>query len=627
MAQTPVIDSLRKVSATAEKQMDRAYAYQRLAWLHILKDSKAALAFNDTAHVMYTNLKDEEGIAQTNYKFGVIYRYTGDYIKAHERLNRYRTYVAQEQDSFGLGDVAYQKGVVYSLQGDYENSLAEYFETLRWYELKKDSASYGFTWNSIGLIQKNLERYEEALTSFEKAQYFNLKFDKKADVADAYNSMASIYFIQKKLDTSEILHKKSLAIDLEIDNQWGIAMSYFNLGSLEKFKRNKARALFYYQKAAEIQKLNNYTKDLTETQIGMAELFRDSKEFKKAETLLSKALLQAANSNASLKKIHLLHSEVSEQLGDTKSAVYHLKQYNKANDAILNEESIKQINLLTQRYEATKKEEEIAVQQLQLSEQQALLNRKKQQFRWAMAGVVALIGLLLGSWFVYNQRQKRKAQELIALRKQSEVETLESLIQGEEKERLRIAQELHDGVNGDLSAIKYKLNELATSNQQGLKEAVAMLDKSCEQVRAISHNLVPPALENFDLRAATSDYCYKMNANYAPEVVFQYLGDTALLPKEVEVNMYRIVQELVTNALKHAKANEIHVQLSANNKILQLTVEDDGVGFEANKISNQGIGLKNIASRVDYLGGELDIVSNNEGTSVSVLLTKNQLDD
>lgn len=625
MGQITRVDSLEIVAQTAEKEVDRASAYQRLAWLHILKDSKAAAAYNDTAHAKYLAIKDDRGVAQTNYKYGVIYRYTGDYTKAHQSLDLYKAFAVKVKDSAAQGDVAYQKGVVYSLQGDYENSLRAYYETLHWYELKKDSASYGFTWNSIGLVQKNLKRYADALESFEKAQTFNLMFDKKADVADAYNNMGSIYYLQMQYDTAENLHKKALALDIEIDNQWGVATNYFNLGNIQKAKGNQELALSYYRKAAKIQKTNNYTNELVETNIGLAALYNESGNYRKAEEILTAAVPMASESRKSLKRIHQLHAEVSERLGDHKKALFHSKKYNEVHDAVLNEASLKQINLLSQRYEAKKRDEEIAVQQLKLNEQENELRRKDQQFKLAMVGIVSLLLLLLGSWVVYNQRQKRKAQQLIALRRQSEIETLESLIQGEEKERLRIAQELHDGLNGDLSAIKFKLNSLLESNDTVVKEVVSMLDKSCEQVRTISHNLVPPALEKFDLRTAASDYCFRMNSSHEPEISFQYLGNSMSLSKKVEINLYRVIQELITNSVKHANATEIHVQLSASDDTIHLTVEDDGSGFNTSVPELDGIGLKNVKSRVAYLDGELDVISNLEGTSISILIDKSNL--
>ena len=154
-----------------------------------------------------------------------------------------------------------------------------------------------------------------------------------------------------------------------------------------------------------------------------------------------------------------------------------------------------------------------------------------------------------------------------------------------------------------------------------------MLDKSCDQVRAISHNLVPPASEKFDLRTATSDYCLEMNAIHQPKIAFQYVGKEVDLPKNVEVNLFRITQELVTNSVKHAEAKEINVQLSMLDNMLQLTVEDDGKGYDLDNITSEGIGIGNIRYRVDYLNGELDVSSNEQGTYVNILIDKSRFNE
>lgn len=193
-------------------------------------------------------------------------------------------------------------------------------------------------------------------------------------------------------------------------------------------------------------------------------------------------------------------------------------------------------------------------------------------------------------------------------------------MEGEEKERLRIAKELHDGVNGDLSAIKFKLSSLLEMNNTVIKEAVSMIDKSCEQVRAISHNLVPPSLKDFNLLEAVDEYCQSMNGIHSPEITFQHLGNAIVLDKKQEANIFRIVQELVTNSVKHAEANEINVQLSHLENTLQLTVEDNGKGFDKDQVKSDGIGLQNVSSRVDYLNAELDFVSNEKGTSYTITM-------
>jgi signal transduction histidine kinase len=236
-----------------------------------------------------------------------------------------------------------------------------------------------------------------------------------------------------------------------------------------------------------------------------------------------------------------------------------------------------------------------------------------------------MVSILL--FILYKQYRKQKDKEIISLKREQQVKTLESLILGEEKERFRIAKELHDGVNGDLSAIKYKLTSLLEKNNIVINEAVEMIDKSCEHVRAISHNLIPPSLEKFNLIEAVDDYCASANDIHEPEITFQHIGKEVNIPKKVEVNIFRIIQEIITNSIKHAKATEINVQVSNQNNNLQITIEDNGVGFNKDKVSGDGIGLKNIQSRVDYLNASLDLVSNNKGTSYTIEIDTSKLND
>lgn len=164
-------------------------------------------------------------------------------------------------------------------------------------------------------------------------------------------------------------------------------------------------------------------------------------------------------------------------------------------------------------------------------------------------------------------------------------------------------------------------------NATVVDEIVAMIDKSSEQVRAISHNLVPPSLEKFNLIEALADYCTTMNDAHKLSINFQHIGAHPKLSKNNEINIYRIVQELVSNSIKHSEAQEITVQLSSHEKHIQITVEDDGKGFDSYAMDKRGIGLKNIASRIDYLNATKDLVSNDKGTSYTIEIDIEKLND
>lgn len=320
-------------------------------------------------------------------------------------------------------------------------------------------------------------------------------------------------------------------------------------------------------------------------------------------------------------------AEVEKKKGNYRKSNKLLEKSIILKDSIYSQENRAILANADAKYETEKKDKEIIQQQLQLEKTESELQKKKTQTNYLIGIITFLLIASILAWFLFQQRQKRKNQEIITLKREHQIKTLETLIEGEEKERFRIAKELHDGVNGDLSAIKFKLSTLLEMNNTVIKEAITMIDNSCNQVRAISHNLVPPSLDNFNLLEAVEEYCEKSDASHSQKIIFQHLGDTIDMSKKEEINIFRVIQELVTNSIKHAGATEINVQISCRSKIMQITVEDNGKGFDTNTMEGKGIGLKNIQSRVDYLHGTIDLISNKQGTSITIEIDRNPNDN
>ena len=316
-------------------------------------------------------------------------------------------------------------------------------------------------------------------------------------------------------------------------------------------------------------------------------------------------------------------AEAEKEIGNYRKSNELLEKSITIKDSVYSQENRAILVNSDAKYESEKKDKEIALQQLQLEKTESELEKKKVQANYLIGIVTFLLIASILAWFLIRQRQKRKNLEIITLKREHQIKTLETLIEGEEKERFRIAKELHDGVNGDLSAIKFKLSTLLEMNNTVIKEAITMIDNSCNQVRAISHNLVPPSLENFNLLEAVEEYCEKSDATHLQKITFQHLGDEVNMSKKEEINIFRIIQELVTNSIKHANATTIDVQISCRNKVMQITVEDNGKGFDKEKVIGKGIGLVNIQSRIEYLNGSMDLISNDQGTSTTIEIDKN----
>ena len=247
-------------------------------------------------------------------------------------------------------------------------------------------------------------------------------------------------------------------------------------------------------------------------------------------------------------------------------------------------------------------------------------SKKEKQFYF-----ISSIGMILfsfGIWYFFKQKQKINTKEIITLQQQKEITKLQGLIEGEEKERIRLAQDLHDGINGDLSSIKFQLSSidtqaLSSENKNLFSKAIDMIDNSCDQVRNISHNLSPTAINEFGLINSVINYCSKLEQFHEIKINFQHFGNVIKLSKTIETVIYRIIQELLNNIIKHAKASEALVQINSHEDSLFITVEDNGIGFQHSE-RKEGIGLKNIASRIAFLNATIEEENNPKGTTFSI---------
>jgi signal transduction histidine kinase len=203
------------------------------------------------------------------------------------------------------------------------------------------------------------------------------------------------------------------------------------------------------------------------------------------------------------------------------------------------------------------------------------------------------------------------------------VQTLLENQQIVETERSRLAKDLHDGLGGLLSGIKLTLNSVADKvnekNTLLFNKANNQLDNAISEMRRVAHNMMPEALLKFGLGEAIQDYCDGINESNLVKMKYTQIGSLQSLDKSAEIVLYRIIQELTNNALKHAVAKNIFIQINKHSKGFTITIEDDGKGFDYTASAGGGQGLKNVQSRISYLKGSYDIKSEKgNGTSINI---------
>lgn len=621
-------DSLYNILKAELNDTVRANTHYELGWYLKLQDLPSAKSHMDTAMRVYEQLKLPRKIALSHFQYSVLHRLAGDYNEAIKDLTAYQNYVEKVKDTANWIFSYYEKGVIYSQQGDLQASLEQFYAANNLSEAVGNDDMVATSFNSIGLVYNDLGRYQDAEISFKKALEVNKNLGVESEhLGDVLNGLASSFKNQKKYNEAIEYFDKAIAVYKKNESEFGIAIASYNKALTYVEQKRYKEALPLLRLAYEKQKVNGFNTELLLTISTLAKVNFELGNYKKSESLLEEGLNLEIESKLATKDLFFELYKVYYKKGDYKKALGFHETYVKYKDSIYSEDNIKSINLLQKQFETEKKDKEIIEQKLMLQQQEnELLNKKSEnKFLWALAGIF-LLGIM-STWFIFQQRQKRKNQEILTLKKEQQIKSLEALIRGEEKERSRIAKDLHDGVNGDLSAIKHRLSKYQNQTGIDLSEAIGMVDESCDEVRAISHNLLPPALEKYSLRESLSDYCMNLNEVRKEQVSFQYVGENFRFSKSAEVTLFRIVQELVTNSLKHAQANDVLVQLTSFEDTIQLTVEDDGKGFKKDRIETLGLGLANVKSRVEYLSGELDMQSDNDGTHFNITFNKQNLNE
>jgi signal transduction histidine kinase len=336
------------------------------------------------------------------------------------------------------------------------------------------------------------------------------------------------------------------------------------------------------------------------------------------------ALKLSENLNSIWWTNHLLKGLAIEHngIGDYKNAYKYLLRYTNLHDSLFESQNFTIISEIKNKYESQKKENEI----IKLSAE----NKQKSILNNIFIG--ATIGITLLAFLGYrNLIAKRKLQQskIIELEKDKQLSTIDAMLQGQEEERSRIAKDLHDGLGGMLSGTKLSFENmkenlvLTPENATQFDKSLSMLDNTIADLRKVAHNLMPEALVKFGLQEAVRDFCNSIQSSNNLKVVYQPLGEQQKLSNTAEVFSYRIIQELVNNAVKHANATQIIVQLTTNNNKVGIAVEDDGKGFDINALANsKGAGMDNIKYRVQYFNGTIDTVTSaGNGTSVNIELS------
>jgi two-component system NarL family sensor kinase len=521
-----------------------------------------------------------------------------------------------------------QLAKLHNLLGSIERRKNNYTASLKYYEKALILANKNSK-EEIPKIKNNLARLYWATDERQNAknilqEVLEIKDVHKNDIADAYNILGVISF-EKNKDSSLVYYKKAYFLAAK-SNYYLKSIISSNLGYVSLNLKDNKKALEYLKESEQLSETLGDKSSLHHINISLGIYYEHQGDFNNAIKKYKKAIEEYGSfvDDFQKSKAYLTASGVFYHAKKYKEAYLYLDTFLELNEKILGLEKKKEFEKIRTEYEVESKENKIIL--LEKETQIANANRKILLFAGSLVVFILILALLFYRHRIkvqkklQDQKNKLFKSEKERLLKKQEIKKIQGYLDGQEKEKNRIAKELHDGIAGELAGVKHLLYAIDKNNNQVNKVAntISLIAKN---VRLLSHNLSTTYITNNSLIHLLADLknsyestnTFKITINSYPDNCFN------IVKEAYKHHLYRITQELLNNIEKYANAKEITISFVKQKEYLSFIIEDNGVGFSDEKEDVLGIGLNNVKSRVISMNGKINIDSKvNLGTTISI---------
>ncbi|MEZ5195471.1 MAG: tetratricopeptide repeat protein [Bacteroidales bacterium] len=529
-------------------------------------------------------------------------------------------------DSAGIANSLNGLGVMLMQLTEYDSAIRYFLDYLRICQSIDDRESLGKGYVNLGLTYFELGDLEKAGDYYLKSIIINEEHNNQRYLGSAYNNLGAIAYEKGDYDTALKFYKMGLLIDEKLKNLPGIADRNTNIGNIYLEKNDLDAAFSHYSLALDIYHQTGQKDGMIAAYKNQGWIFYLRGNYRQALRVYDSCLVLAELYNLPYRSIELYWNIFTayEKMGNYKLAFENLVKYYAKNDSVFTLEKEEIIAHLTLEYEKEKDQAQIlALQNENLEKDLDLRQRTNQRNIYLASGSVLVLALsFLFVLFQYKSRKDKiiSEQKIVQLEEEKKLLAARAIVEGQEEERKRIAKDLHDGLGVILSTVKMHfslLKEKSPDNKPLIEKASKLLEQATGDVRRISHNMMPGLLTKLGLYEAAEELFDKVNEIEGLEAHIRIEGEQARLPENTEIMLYRIIQEMVNNTIKHANAKNLVLSMEINPGQLLLKYSDDGTGFNVDdKLAQKSIGLSSIQSRVSFLNGTEEIESS-EGNGVT----------
>ncbi|WP_375580453.1 tetratricopeptide repeat protein [Marivirga tractuosa] len=573
-------------------------------------------------------------------------------------------------------------GDAYMAKGEGTKAMDSYKMALN-YAQNHTKQSQAFILHQIGVLLMGQSSYQEA------EKYLNMATDEylSPDLQiGKYINLGEIYLdSDREIEQTADYFLRAKEVALNQDNLRALCYIYNGLGEVKVKEGRNQEAIVLFDKSYQLADSLDLTPNTLTPLLNMAKSYLKIGELAKAFEQLGKAekVVLIVPSKTKRLEFYDTYAQVHEETGNYEQAIVFMRKANQLKDILFNKEKAKQIEELKIAYETEKKQQQIALLNLQKKKKELESSQQKKAFdnlllkkeletskqtntilslekkrqeseskilllkraqdlaaakiertellknAYIIGFLVLLIPIIILLYFYYQKLKAQKAltrqqernaqQQLNEVLKEQQLQVIRASVDGQSKERKRIALELHDFVGGNLAGIKLQMQQLEIETAL-TSEIIGNLDMTYNQVRNISHDLLSDKISKSTFIEVLSQYISEFESATTLSIYFRYFNEARLeaMDSGIQTTLFKIIQELLTNTQKHADAKRVDIQLAAHEDSINLLFEDDGTGFDQRSKMN-GIGLKSIKHRLSQLQADLRIESlPGHGTIVNI---------
>jgi len=556
------------------------------------------------------------------------------FLKSAALAKKHSDLKGESRGLLNCGNIAYYKG-------DWATAITYFTKSAHIKEGLGDREGIAMIHTNIAAIYKEQKQYNKSIEYFDKSRIYYEQSGDSLALAEAWINSAGVEIFRGKKKEAVVLLQQAIQFLTKKDQSAILLIAHTNLAFAYTELGNYTSALHYLNLASTAaEQLNDQV-----TRVFIFNLYGANYFYLKA---YPKAIANYTQSYELGRELGLLNEqkkalfglyEAEQKRGNYQQALSWHEVYGQLKDSLLNSENQTQLTLLEEKYDTKQKVQEIT--NLHARNKTILLENAltSNQLKLSLLSIaLVLVAIFFLSLFFYqrNKRQQlllvhtqeRNLERVNQLLKDQEISILETTIETQQTERKQLAKDIHDNLGSYLATLKYQHEVVKPTNDN--PELLAhysttskLIAAACSEVRSISHQMATGFDLQFSLIPAIHELIKRIQTTKQFDIVFDHFPATIELEREVALTLYKIIQELLSNTLKHAQATKVELHINQHAEEVNVLLEDNGCGFDLHA-TRTGIGLTNIYERIEQLNGTIELNSTPPtGTTCVIVLPLN----